>query len=105
MSATKQILASIHPGAIVEARSIGPGTSIEAFAHISRGARLGANCRIAGHTFLENDVTLGDRVTVERGVQVWDGVTLENDVFVGPNATFANRDFGESAPRQTLVKS
>ena len=105
MSAPQQILVSIHPGAIVETRSIGPGTSIEAFAHIASGATLGANCRIAGHTFIENQVIVGDRVTIERGVQLWDGISLEDDVFIGPNATFANRDFGETEPRRTLVKS
>jgi dTDP-4-dehydrorhamnose 3,5-epimerase-like enzyme len=40
--------------------------------------------------FIENDVVIGDRVTIKCGVQVWDGITLEDDVFVGPNATFTN---------------
>jgi UDP-2-acetamido-3-amino-2,3-dideoxy-glucuronate N-acetyltransferase len=35
-------------------------------------------------------VTIGDRVTIKCGVQIWDGVTLEDDVFVGPNVTFTN---------------
>jgi dTDP-4-dehydrorhamnose 3,5-epimerase-like enzyme len=40
--------------------------------------------------FIENDVIIGDRVTVRPGVQLWDGTRLGDDVFVGPNATFSN---------------
>jgi len=42
------------------------------------------------YVFIENDVIVGDRVTVECGVQLWDGVRIEDDVFIGPNATFTN---------------
>ena len=39
------------------------------------GARIGADCNICDHVFIENDVRIGDRVTVKCGVQLWDGVT------------------------------
>src|SRR5581483_5648666 len=48
------------------------------------------------HVFVENDVAVGDRVTVKSGVQLWDGVELEDDVFIGPNATFTNDPFPRS---------
>src|SRR5690606_10028189 len=48
------------------------------------------------HVFIENDVIIGDRVTIKSGVQLWDGITLEDDVFVGPNATFTNDRFPRS---------
>lgn len=54
------------------------------------GARIGADCNICDHVFVENDVIVGDRVTVKCGVQLWDGVRIDDDVFVGPNATFTN---------------
>ena len=79
-----------HPQAIVESSSVGSGTRIWAFAHVLPGATIGDDCNICDGVFIENDVTIGDRVTVKCGVQLWDGVTLENDVFVGPNATFTN---------------
>ncbi|MEO1334623.1 MAG: WxcM-like domain-containing protein, partial [Myxococcota bacterium] len=47
-------------------------------------------CNICDHVFIENQVVMGDRVTIKSGVQLWDGVELGNDVFVGPNATFTN---------------
>jgi UDP-2-acetamido-3-amino-2,3-dideoxy-glucuronate N-acetyltransferase len=85
-----------HPTAIVESEQIGEGTRIWAYAHVLPGARIGTDCNICDHTFIENDVTVGDRVAVKCGVQLWDGVHLENDVFVGPNATFTNDRFPRS---------
>jgi acetyltransferase-like isoleucine patch superfamily enzyme/dTDP-4-dehydrorhamnose 3,5-epimerase-like enzyme len=60
------------------------------------GAQIGSDCNLCDHTFVENDVIVGDRVTIKCGVQVWDGVRLEDDVFVGPNATFTNDLFPRS---------
>jgi UDP-2-acetamido-3-amino-2,3-dideoxy-glucuronate N-acetyltransferase len=99
-----------HEKAIVEAKSIGRGTRIWAFAHILPGARIGADCNICDHTFIENDVVIGDRVTIKCGVQVWDGVVLEDDVFVGPNATFTNDPYPRSGQHlekvaRTLIRS
>ena len=85
-----------HPTAIVETEQVGEGTRIWAYAHVLPGARIGNDCNICDHTFIENDVTVGDRVTVKCGVQLWDGVHLENDVFVGPNATFTNDRYPRS---------
>jgi acetyltransferase-like isoleucine patch superfamily enzyme len=45
---------------------------------------------------VENDVVIGDRVTVKCGVQLWDGIYLEDDVFIGPNVTFTNDSFPRS---------
>jgi UDP-2-acetamido-3-amino-2,3-dideoxy-glucuronate N-acetyltransferase len=82
--------AQIHANAICESSEIGAGTRIWAFAHVLPGARIGADCNICDGVFVENDVTIGDRVTVKCGVQVWDGVSIEDDVFIGPNVTFTN---------------
>ncbi len=79
-----------HPQALVESVHVGRGTRVWAFAHILPGAVIGEDCNICDHVFIENDVVVGDRVTVKSGVQLWDGVRLEDDVFVGPNATFTN---------------
>lgn len=85
-----------HPNAIVETQIIGKNTRIWAFAHILPGAAIGEDCNICDHVFIENDVVVGNRVTIKCGVQLWDGVTLEDDVFVGPNATFTNDPFPRS---------
>ena len=85
-----------HPTALVESDCIGEGTRIWAYAHVLAGARIGRDCNICDHTFIENDVIVGDRVTVKCGVQLWDGLRVEDDVFIGPNATFTNDRFPRS---------
>jgi acetyltransferase-like isoleucine patch superfamily enzyme len=85
-----------HPEAIVETSNIGSRTRIWAFVHVLPGARIGGECNICDHVFIENDVRIGNRVTVKSGVQLWDGVRLDDDVFVGPNATFTNDNFPRS---------
>jgi UDP-2-acetamido-3-amino-2,3-dideoxy-glucuronate N-acetyltransferase len=85
-----------HPNALVETDRIGPATRVWAFVHILPGALIGAECNICDHVFIENDVRVGDRVTVKCGVQLWDGTTLEDDVFIGPNVTFTNDRFPRS---------
>ncbi len=85
-----------HPNALVETQNIGKGTRVWAFAHVLPDAIIGADCNLCDHIFIENDVIVGDRVTVKSGVQLWDGITLEDDVFVGPNATFTNDPFPRS---------
>lgn len=89
----------IHPSAEVQTRNVGTGTVVWQFSVILAGARIGANCNVNAHCFIENDVILGDRVTVKSGVQLWDGIRAGNDVFIGPNATFANDKFPRSKQR------
>jgi UDP-2-acetamido-3-amino-2,3-dideoxy-glucuronate N-acetyltransferase len=85
-----------HPNAIVESSTIGINTRIWAFVHVLPHAVIGADCNICDHVFIENEVVLGDRVTIKCGVQLWNGIILEDDVFVGPNATFTNDPFPRS---------
>lgn len=80
----------IHKFAEVQTEKIGDGTKIWQFVVILKDAVIGKNCNINSHCFIENDVLIGDNVTIKCGVQVWDGIILENNVFVGPNVTFTN---------------
>lgn len=93
-----------HLDSRCESTHVGAGTRVWAFTHILPGAVIGANCNICDHVFIEDDVILGDRVTVKCGVQLWNGVRLKQDVFVGPNATFCNDSFPRSrrAPLEYL---
>lgn len=82
--------AGIDRRAIVDSKLVGPGTRVWEFTHVLAGARIGRDCNLNSHVFVENDVVVGDRVTVKCGVYLWDGIRLEDDVFVGPNVTFTN---------------
>ena len=90
----------VHPQGICETQSVGEGTRVWAFAHVLPGAVIGSDCNICDHVFIENDVVLGDRVTVKCGVQLWDGLRVQDDVFIGPNATFTNDKFPRSKAHQ-----
>jgi acetyltransferase-like isoleucine patch superfamily enzyme len=100
----------VHEKGLCESSTIGAGTRIWAFAHVLPGAKIGAECNICDGVFIENDVVVGDNVTVKCGVQLWDGVTIEDDVFVGPNVTFTNdirprsKVYPESFLRTTVEK-
>jgi UDP-2-acetamido-3-amino-2,3-dideoxy-glucuronate N-acetyltransferase len=87
---------SKHPSAIVETDSVGARTQVWAFVHILQGAQIGSDCNLCDHVFIENDVVVGDRVTIKSGVQLWDGVRIEDEVFLGPNVTFTNDPFPRS---------
>ncbi len=97
----------IHERALVESEKIGSGTRVWAFAHVMAGAVIGADCNICDHTFVEDDVVVGDRVTIKSGVYLWNGLRIEDDVFLGPQATFTNDRFPRSkqpfqAPTTTI---
>jgi acetyltransferase-like isoleucine patch superfamily enzyme/dTDP-4-dehydrorhamnose 3,5-epimerase-like enzyme len=94
----------VHPRALCESTAIGPRTRVWAFAHILPGAVIGADCNICDHVFIENDVVIGDRVTIKSGVQLWDGLRISDDVFVGPNATFSNDKYPRSKQYQAKVE-
>jgi len=86
----------VHPTALCESTEVGENTRIWAFSHVLSGAKVGSDCNLCDHVFVENDVVIGDRVTIKCGVQIWDGVSLEDDVFIGPNVTFTNDPFPRS---------
>lgn len=80
----------IHPLSDVQSQNVGEGTRIWQFAVVLKGAKIGKNCNICAQTFIENDVVIGDNVTIKCGVQLWDGLRVGNNVCIGPNVTFTN---------------
>ena len=82
--------AFIHPLADCQSTQIGAGSRVWQFTVVLARAVIGRNCNINSHCFIENDVVVGDNVTVKCGVYLWDGLRVEDDVFIGPNVTFTN---------------
>lgn len=80
----------IHKLAEVHSKNISDCTNVWQFSVILEKAVIGLNCNINCHVFIENDVIIGDNVTIKPGVQIWDGIVVEDDVFIGPNVTFTN---------------
>lgn len=99
----------IHPLSDVQTKNIGSGTRFWQFSVVLSKAVIGKNCNICAHTLIENEVVIGDDVTIKSGVYIWDGITLEDKVFIGPSVAFANDKFPRSkqypdAFPRTLVK-
>lgn len=88
--------AFVHPLADVQSGDIGPGTRIWQFCVVLADAQIGRDCNVNAQCLIENDVIVGDRVTVKSGVQLWDGLRVEDDVFIGPNVTFSNDKYPRS---------
>lgn len=86
----------IHQSSDVQSEDIGQGTKIWQYAVVLKGATLGEDCNVCAHTFIENDVVIGNNVTLKCGVFLWDGIEVGNRVFIGPNATFTNDGFPRS---------
>jgi acetyltransferase-like isoleucine patch superfamily enzyme len=87
---------TIHPLADVQSPHIGEGTRIWQFCVVLPDARIGSECNICAGVLIENDVVIGDRVTIKCGIQICDGVRIADDVFIGPNVGFTNDPFPRS---------
>lgn len=97
-----------HPSSFVASNNVGKGTKVWAFVNILKNAVIGNNCNICDHCFIENEVVIGNNVTVKCGIYIWDGTTIEDNVFLGPNVVFTNDIFPRSKnyknPIHTLIK-
>lgn len=99
----------IHPTSDVQTKNIGRNTNIWQFCVVFPEAKIGDDCNICAQVLIENDVVIGNNVTIKSGVQLWDGITIEDDVCIGPNATFTNDLFPRSKNpdwklKKTVVK-
>lgn len=102
--------AFFHSLSEIGSKSIGENTRIWQFVVILPNAKIGADCNICSHCFIENDVVVGDRVTIKNGVSLYDGLRVEDDVFIGLNVTFTNDKFPRSRKHpesyaKTIIKA
>ena len=95
----------VHFASDIQSKKIGVGTVIWQYTVVLPGAIVGKNCNINSHCFIENDVIIGDRVTIKCGVYVWDGVTIEDNAFIGPNVTFINDKYPRSKQNFDLLRT
>ena len=85
----------IHETAIVDDCTIGEGTKIWAFSHISSGAVIGNNCVIGEGVHIGPKVVIGNNCKIQNHSILYEGVQLGNNVFIGPNVVTTN-DFRPS---------
>jgi len=93
----------VHETAYVdEGATIGVGTKIWHFCHISSSATIGKRCSLGQNVYVANNVKIGNNVKIQNNVSVYEGVILEDDVFCGPSMVFTNVRTPRSAyPRNT----
>lgn len=72
----------VHETAIVKDSTIGADVKIWAFANIY-GAKIGKGSMVGAYTEIQNDVKIGDNVSISSHSFICSLVTIEDDVFVG----------------------
>jgi UDP-2-acetamido-3-amino-2,3-dideoxy-glucuronate N-acetyltransferase len=80
-----------HDTAIIDQFvTIGDGSKIWHFSHISERAKIGKNVIIGQNVFIGKGVIIGNGCKIQNNVSVYEGVTLEENIFVGPSVVFTN---------------
>jgi acetyltransferase-like isoleucine patch superfamily enzyme len=95
----------IHPIADVQTKNIGKDTVVWQYTVILPDAVIGRNCNINALCFIENDVFIGNNVTIKCGVYLWNGITIEDDVHIGPSVVFSNDLYPRSKHSFSLLKT
>lgn len=81
----------VHSTAIVDhGASLGRGTKVWHWSHISNGAQIGCNCSFGQNVYVGGRAVIGNNVRVQNNVSIYDNVLLEDDVFCGPSMVFTN---------------
>lgn len=80
-----------HETAVIdEGATIGDGSRIWHFVHVSGGATIGEDVVLGQNVFVGNRVSIGKGCRIQNNVSIYDNVTLEDDVFCGPSMVFTN---------------
>lgn len=84
--------------ALVKNTNIGDGTKIWDFANVY-GAEIGSMCTVGAYVEVQNDVSIGDGVTVSSHSFLCSLATIENNVFIGHGVMTINDLFPPSRRR------
>jgi len=95
----------IHPQSDVQTEHVGKNTKIWQFCVVLSDAIIGECCNICAHCFIENDVQIGNNVTIKCGVYLWDGIIIEDNVQIGPNVTFTNDKYPRAKKPFTVQRT
>lgn len=85
MTPSKSANPRISERALVATTSIGPHTTVAAFATVLAGAVVGDHCSIGSHVVIGDGAVLGDHVILEPGARVAGAVSIGDEVAIGAN--------------------
>lgn len=81
----------VHETAVIDqGASIGNGTKVWHFCHVSAGAVIGENCILGQNVFVDSGAKVGRGCKIQNNVSIYKGVELEDFVFCGPSCVFTN---------------
>ncbi len=95
----------IHPLSDCQSTNVAATSNIWQYVVVLPKAKIGENCNICAHCFIENDVVVGNNVTLKCGVYLWDGIVIEDNVQVGPNVTFTNDKYPRAKQKFDLQRT
>lgn len=95
----------IHKFSDCQSDKIPASTNIWQYVVVLPNASIGENCNICAHSFIENDVIVGNNVTIKCGVYLWDGIVIEDNVQIGPNVTFTNDKYPRAKQKFELQRT
>ena len=67
---------------IDEGVTVGRGSKIWHWCHLSTGSKIGENCSFGQNTYIGNNVSIGKNCKIQNNVSVYESVVLEDEVFV-----------------------
>jgi len=94
----------VDPTALCEARAVGRGSRVLAFARVGPEVEIGTDCVVGVHAVLEGAVTLADGARVQAGARLLGPVSVGPGVTIGPNAVLGG-DGGVDVGRGAVVKA
>lgn len=95
----------IHPLSDCQSTNVPATSNIWQYVVVLPKAKIGENCNICAHCFIENDVVVGNNVTLKCGVYLWDGIVIEDNVQIGPNVTFTNDKYPRAKQKFELQRT
>ena len=70
--------------------SIGDGTKVWYFSHIREGAKLGKNCNVGDHVYIDQKVIIGNDCKIGNSASIYQGAIIKDGVFIGKGVTVTN---------------
>ena len=96
----------IHKTAEVSRKSkIGRDVQIWAFSIVRENAKIGDECIIGSHVYIDHDAEIGCRVKIQNNALVYFGSKIDDDVFIGPGVILTNDKYPRSTNKFGQLKN
>jgi len=95
----------VHPTAVIgEGVELGEDVSIQAFAVLEKGVKIGRNSVVCAHVYLGHNATLGDDCRIYPNVTIREGTLIGNRVTIHSGTVLGSDGFGYEFSQGRHVK-